>query len=296
MKILLLGKDGQVGVELQQSLQLAGNVIALGRKDADLEDPSCLTKVLYNYAPDVIVNAAAYTAVDKAEGDRSTAYQVNANAVDLLATYSSQNNVLLIHYSTDYVFDGTKLGAYVETDSTNPQSIYGSSKAAGEGAIKKSGCDALIFRTSWVFSVHGNNFVKNILHMAKEKESLNIIGDQYGSPTSAQLIAEITTIAIISYKANIIKKGIYHLTASGETSWHGLACRIVAQALKNNTYLALKPEQIHLITTEEYPLPAKRPKNSRMNNQALSKTLNLKLPDWKIHVDQVVNQLLQKDF
>jgi dTDP-4-dehydrorhamnose reductase len=291
MKILLLGKNGQVGHELQQTLLPLGEVTALGRSEADMENSSILNDILHAHAPGIIVNAAAYTAVDKAEADEASACKVNAEAVGVLAAYARRNGSLLVHYSTDYVFDGKKADAYVETDKTNPQSAYGRSKRAGEEAIVHSGCNALIFRTSWVFSVHGGNFIKTILRLAKERESLNIVADQFGAPTSAELIADVTALAIAGYRHRAMPGGIYHLTAAGKTSWHGLACHVVDRALVNGASIKVNPEQVRPILTEEYPVPARRPKNSLMNTNALSSALGLHLPDWKIHADRIIDQL-----
>jgi dTDP-4-dehydrorhamnose reductase len=291
MKILLLGKNGQVGHELQRTLLPLGDVVALGRSEADLENPSSLNDILHTHAPGIIVNAAAYTAVDKAETDETTACKINADAVGVLAAYARDSGSLLVHYSTDYVFDGEKTGAYIETDQTNPQSAYGRSKRAGEEAIRQSGCNALIFRTSWVFSAHGGNFIKTILRLAKERDSLNIVADQFGAPTSAELIADVTALAIAGYRNRVIASGIYHLTAAGKITWHGLACHVVERSLANGATLKLDAGQIRPIPTEDYPVPAKRPKNSLMNTNALSTVLGLHLPDWRIHVNRVVDQL-----
>lgn len=292
MKIVLLGKNGQVGHELQRTLLPLGQVIALGREDADLSSLTQLQGVLALHTPDIIVNAAAYTTVDKAESEEATAFRINAEAVGLMAEHARQSGALLVHYSTDYVFDGETPAPYVETDATNPQSAYGRSKRAGEQAIDQSGCRALIFRTSWVFSAHGDNFIKTILRLAKERDSLNIVADQYGAPTSAELIADVTALAIAGYRSRALASGMYHLTAAGETSWHGLACHVVNRARANGATLKLNAEQIHAIPTEAYPLPAKRPKNSRLDTGALSSALGLYLPNWNIHVDRVVDQLV----
>lgn len=291
MKILLLGKNGQVGFELQRTLLPLGEVFALGRSEANFENLPGLNDVLRDVSPDVIVNATAYTAVDKAEADESTAFKVNAEAVRALASYSRQSGALLVHYSTDYVFDGTKHAAYVETDSTNPQSVYGRSKLAGEEAILQSGCDALIFRTSWVFSAHGGNFIKTILRLAKQRDSLNVVSDQFGAPTSAELIADVTALAIAAYRHGRIAAGIYHLTPAGETTWHGLARHAVERALGCGWALTLGPDKIAPIATEQYPLPAKRPSNSRLDTSRLVKALGLKLPDWRVHVNRTIDQL-----
>ena len=196
-----------------------------------------------------------------------------------------------MHYSTDYVFDGLKSGAYLESDPTDPQSVYGRSKRAGEEAILGSGCQALIFRTSWVYSAHGHNFIKTMLRLAKDRETVNIVADQHGAPTSAELIADVSALAIAAYRQRRLGSGIYHLTAAGETSWHGLACHAVQRALANGIELKLNPAQIQAIPTEAYPLPAKRPTNSRLDTGAISRALGLQLPDWKIHVDRAVDQL-----
>ena len=294
MKILLLGKNGQVGTELQRTLLPIGQVIAIGRADYDLGELSGLSDLLTKHSPDIIVNAAAYTAVDKAESNQDAAILVNATLLALLADYAKQHDSLLVHYSTDYVFDGQKPGPYVETDTVNPQSIYGASKRAGEEAIINSGCKHLIFRTSWVFSDHGKNFIKTILQLARERDSLRIVADQYGAPTSAELIADVTALAI----ANVVGTrpnlhGIYHLTAGGSTSWHQLACYAVDKGLENGMSLKLTSQQIHPISTDEYPLPAKRPQNSQLDTRALSNALSLQLPDWRVHVDRVIHQLTQ---
>lgn len=293
MKILLLGKNGQVGKELQRSLSALGKLVALDRNDANLEDLPRLAETLRRHSPDIIVNAAAYTAVDKAEEDRAAAFKTNAEAVATLAGYAKETNALLIHYSTDYVFDGEKKGAYIESDAPNPLSVYGKSKLKGEQAILDSQCNALIFRTSWVFSVHGSNFVKTILRLASEKDRLSVIADQFGAPTSADLIADFTALAITDYRSGTIDNGIYHLTATGETSWHGLAKQVVQQAIAKGACLMLKPKNIEAIPTEAYPLPAKRPKNSRLDSSLLADELDLTLPNWKIDVNRVVEQLVK---
>ena len=291
MKILLLGKDGQVGRELQRTLLPLGEVHAVGRSEVDLRDLAALKGLLDAHAPDIVVNAAAYTAVDKAEQEEASAYQINAEAVGALAVYARLRGALLVHYSTDYVFDGEKAVAYVETDETNPKSAYGRSKRAGEEAILDSGCDALIFRTSWVFAAHGNNFVKTMLRLAKERASLSVVADQHGAPTSAELISDVTALAIAGHRRQTLPSGIYHLTASGETTWHGFASHIINRALANGVKLKVTADAIHPIATQAYPLPAARPHNSRMSTAALSSALGLHLPDWKIHVDRVVDQL-----
>jgi dTDP-4-dehydrorhamnose reductase len=293
MKILLVGKNGQVGHELQRTLLPLGEVVAVGREQVDVGNASALADALDGDRPDIIVNAAAYTAVDKAESDEASAYRVNAEAVGQMASYARKHGAWLVHYSTDYVFDGEKDTPYLETDATNPQSVYGRSKRAGELAILEAECKALIFRTSWVFSAHGGNFIKTILRLAKEKTSLNIVADQFGAPTSAELIADVTALAIAAVRRNELNRGIYHLTATGATSWHGLASHAIERASAHGISLALTSAQLKPIPTEAYPLPATRPKNSRMSTQALSTALNLQLPPWQIHVDRMIDQLVR---
>jgi dTDP-4-dehydrorhamnose reductase len=295
MKILLIGKNGQVGTELQRTLLPLGEVCALGRSDVDLQDMDSLKQALDSHAADVIVNASAYTAVDKAESDEAGAFRVNAEAVGVMADWAAAHDALLVHYSTDYVFDGTKEGAYQESDPTHPQSAYGRSKRAGENAILASGCRALVFRTSWVFSTHGGNFVKTMLRLAAERDSLNVVADQFGAPTSAELLADVTALAIAGHRRGALAGGIYHLSAAGATSWHGLASHVIARAQANGASFKLDADQIRAVPTEAYPLPAKRPRNSRLDTGALSGALGLQLPDWRVHVDRAVDQLTRMD-
>ncbi|HEY0588893.1 MAG TPA: dTDP-4-dehydrorhamnose reductase [Pseudoduganella sp.] len=291
MKILLIGKNGQVGHELQRTLLPLGELVALGRDGLDLNDLAMVKQVLESQAADVIVNASAYTAVDRAESDEAGALAVNAAAVGLMAEYASAHNALLVHYSTDYVFDGEKTAPYVEGDVTAPQSAYGRSKRAGEEAILASGCKALVFRTSWVFSAHGGNFIKTMLRLAGERDSLNVVADQFGAPTSAELIADVTALALAAYRRGALADGIYHLTAAGATTWHGLASYAIERARARGAVLKVDPAQITPIPTEAYPVPAKRPKNSRLDTSKLSTALDLQLPDWKAHVDRLIEQL-----
>jgi len=291
MKILLIGKNGQVGHELQRTLLPLGEMVALGRDSLDLNDPAALKQVLESQAADIIVNASAYTAVDRAEDDEAGALAVNASAVAAMAAHARTHDALLVHYSTDYVFDGEKAAPYVEGDATAPQSAYGRSKRAGEEAILASGCKALVFRTSWVFSVHGGNFIKTMLRLAGERDSLNVVADQFGAPTSAELIADVTALAIAAYRRGALADGIYHLTASGATSWHGLANYAIERARAHGAVLKAEPSQIKPIPTEAYPLPAKRPKNSRLDTSKLSCALDLQMPAWQVYVDRLIDQL-----
>ncbi|RSE89139.1 dTDP-4-dehydrorhamnose reductase [Achromobacter denitrificans] len=292
MKILLLGKNGQVGHELQRTLLPLGELVALDRHGGDLANVQQLRAVLEAQSPDVIVNAAAYTAVDKAESDAAAARAINTDAVATLAQYARDRAALLVHYSTDYVFDGTKSTPYETNDPTNPQSVYGTTKRDGERAILEAGCPALILRTSWVFSAHGGNFVKTILRLAKERDSLGIVADQHGAPTSAELIADVSAHAIVGKLQGSLQDGIYHLTASGETTWHGLAQHVVARAQRQGAALRASAETIRPIATQDYPLPAVRPKNSRLDTRALTGPLKLQLPDWTAYVDRTVDQLM----
>lgn len=293
MKILLLGKDGQVGQELQRTLLSLGDVIALGRSSANLNDPDSLPAILDTHLPDIIVNAAAYTAVDKAESDQEAATQINTHAVSSLAQYAKVRGALLVHYSTDYVFDGASKTPYTETDPTGPQSVYGATKLAGETAILESGCKALIFRTSWVFSSQGGNFLKTILRLAHTKTSLNVVADQFGAPTSAELIADVTALAINSHCQQRLPEGIYHLTASGAASWYEFARYIVAGTAARGVTLQLSADRINPIPASNYPTPAKRPQNSRLDTTKLSLALQLQMPHWTAHTDRAIDQLIK---
>ncbi|CAN5251323.1 dTDP-4-dehydrorhamnose reductase [soil metagenome] len=296
MKILLLGKDGQVGSELQRSLLPLGELIAIGRRELDLTDLTALAALLITLTPDIIVNAAAYTNVDNAEEERAAAFLLNAEMVNTLAEYAQKSGSMLVHYSTDYVFDGKAPSAYVETDPVNPQNIYGLSKLAGEQAIVASDCNFLIFRTSWVFSPLGNNFIKNILKFAQEKESLAVVSDQQSSPTSAELIADITALAIVTYQQGRIASGIYHLSSTGITSRHNLACYVVTHALEQGIHFKLSLSKIMPLETLLFPQRAKRPKNSLLNTTRLSTALNMQFPNWSIDVKKVIGQLIGEGY
>ncbi|MFD1260109.1 dTDP-4-dehydrorhamnose reductase [Entomomonas asaccharolytica] len=290
-KILLLGKNGQVGWELQRSLAPVGQLLALDRHDqgGDLTDLKSLQRIIVDYQPTIIVNATAYTAVDKAETETELALQINGKAVEFLAEQAKQYHSWLIHYSTDYVFDGSGDTARLETAETNPLNIYGKTKLVGEQAIQQLLDNYLIFRTSWVYATHGNNFIKTMLRLAKEREELAIINDQIGSPTGAELIADITAHAIKQLKPELA--GIYHLTAGGETSWYDFANVIFAEA---KLYIAdqLKVKKVNAITTDSYPTPAKRPLNSRLATSKLINTFDITLPDWQLGVKRVIAELL----
>lgn len=295
MKILLIGANGQVGNELRRTLLPLGEVTAWQRADVDLAQIEALPSRLTACAPDLIVNAAAYTAVDQAESNEGMAWAINADAVAVLAAYAKQAGILLVHYSTDYVFDGTKREPYRESDPPAPLNAYGRSKLAGEQAIARSGCQALVLRISWVVSATGANFVKTVLRLASTLDSLRMVDDQLGAPTSAELVADVSALAIAAYRRGTLAAGVYHLSASGHTSWCGLARHVVARARHNAAALKVAQEGIVAITAADYPLPAARPQNSRMDCSALSDALGLQMPNWAIHVDRVVDQLTKKE-
>lgn len=283
MKILLFGKNGQVGWELNRSLQPLGEVVALGREDADFSNPEGLRKYVREINPDVIVNAVAYTAVDKAEENEELAKIINSVSPGVLAEEAVKTNALLVHYSTDYIFDGTKTSSYVETDEPNPINAYGRTKLVGEQVIQSSGCDYLIFRTSWVYASRGHNFLLTILKLAKERDGLSIVADQMGAPTSARLIAETTILclyqAVKEKKTEDFSSNLYHLTTSGFTSWHGFASEIV-NAISKDLDLQLKVKNIKEIPTTDYPTPANRPINSQLSLLKLERVFNVKMPNW----------------
>lgn len=283
MKILLTGSNGQVGWELARALLPLGEIIAVNRTQADLADLDSLRHAVQKYNADVIVNAAAYTAVDKAETEKGLAFLINAEAPGVLAEAAKKTGALLIHYSTDYVFDGTKASAYAEDDVPNPVNIYGQSKLAGEQAIQASGVDYMILRTSWVYAARGHNFLKSILRLAAEREELNIVADQIGSPTWARLIAETTAHilrqSLLERREGGFNSGLYNLTSAGETSWHGFA-RMIVDVAKQQQNQALKNHTINPIATAAYPLPAKRPANSRLATDRLEQHFGLKMPAW----------------
>lgn len=297
MKILLLGADGQVGWECQRSLSILGSLATHDRETADFLDPSALKLIVRKVKPDVIVNAAAYTAVDQAEADSETAYKVNAQAVSILASEAKALGACFVHYSTDYVFDGKKEGSYREDDITNPQSVYGKSKRDGELAIIESGCHYFIFRTSWVFASRGNNFAKTMIKLASEREELKVVADQVGAPTSAELIADVTALVVgrLMKQPTFAGKyaGIYNLVASGEATWYGFAKRVLEKASALGVELRIKPADVEAISTAEFSRAAVRPTNSRMDTQKLQSLLDIDLPDWQFHVDRMVTEFIE---
>lgn len=268
MKILLVGRNGQVGRELARSLAPLGEVQALGREQLELTDPNAIRNTVRAAAPEVIVSAAAYTAVDRAESERDLAFSVNANAPAILAAEAARLGALLVHYSTDYVFDGTKSSPYTEADAAHPLNVYGASKLAGEQAIAASGCRYLILRTSWVYGPHGSNFMLTILRAARERPELRVVDDQYGAPTSSAAIARATARLLAARP-----EGLYHMTAAGRTSWYGFAKAILARAGVDTPVIP--------ISTEQYPTAARRPRNSLLDNSRLRAACGVTLASWE---------------
>ncbi|MBL8430725.1 MAG: dTDP-4-dehydrorhamnose reductase [Dechloromonas sp.] len=295
MKILLTGSNGQVGFELQRALAPLGEVVAVDLADCDLSSPDAIRRLVAEVKPQVIINPAAYTAVDKAEAEPALARAINGTAPGVFGEEAARLGALVIHYSTDYVFDGSKSGAYLESDAPNPQSVYGQTKLAGEQALQASGADCLIFRTSWVFGAHGANFAKTMLRLAAERDGLKIVADQFGAPTSAALLADVTAQVLGRYQREGrvgFPFGLYHLVASGCTTWHEYAQTVVRAALAAGKPLKLTADEILPITTADYPLPAPRPSNSRLDTSRLRQTFGLELPDWHSGLDHVLQQIL----
>ena len=298
MKILLFGKGGQVGWELQRSLAVLGEVVALDFSSVGLcgnfADLAGLAATIRQVAPDVIVNAAAHTAVDKAESEPDLARTLNALAPGVLADEAQRLGAWLVHYSTDYVFDGSGNTPWRETDAPGPLSVYGQTKLEGEQAVAR--CTRhLIFRTSWVFAARGGNFAKTMLRLAREREQLSVIADQFGAPTGAELLADVTAHAlrsVLSEPESSRLAGLYHLVAAGETSWHGFACHVLERAQARGQTLKAGPANVLAIGTADYPTPAKRPFNSRLDTTRLRTAFGLHLPDWRIGVDRMLDEIL----
>lgn len=295
MKILLLGKGGQVGWELQRSLAPLGELVALEFDSTDycgdFTHLAGLAETVRKVRPDIIVNAAAHTAVDKAESEPDLVRTINAIAPGVLADEAEKLGAWLIHYSTDYVFDGSGTTPWKETDATGPLGVYGQTKLEGEQAVAR--CSRhLIFRTSWVFAARGANFAKTMLRLAKERDELKVIADQMGAPTGAELLADVTAHAIRTVQTRPELAGLYHLAAAGETSWHGYAQFVVEEASALGETLKVSPDRILPITTADYPTPARRPANSRLNTTNLQTAFGLHLPDWKDGVRRMLVETL----
>jgi len=305
MNILLYGANGQVGWELQRALAPLGTVTALGHADGDLEKPVRDTILLLR--PQLIVNAAAYTAVDQAESEPERALRTNGAAVGEMAQAAAELGAALVHYSTDYVFDGEKPGPYGVDDPTNPINAYGRSKLAGETAIRAvPGCRHLIFRTSWVYALRGRNFAHTILQRARTLDRLQVVADTYGVPTSAELIADVTALAVRHGQASAARStrglsewpdptaapwGTYHLVPAGETTWHGYAVFLIETARARGLPITVAPSAILPVPASTFPSPARRPRNSRLDIALLEKSFGLQMPDWRLHVRRLLEQI-----
>ena len=295
MNLLILGRDGQLGWALERRAAGLGNVVALGRAGLDLSDLDAIATRIAAIRPDVVLNAAAYTAVDRAEQERELAFRVNAEAPGVLAAACAAHGAALIHYSTDYVFDGRKTEPYVETDPTGPISVYGASKLAGEQAVLASGCAALVLRTSWVYGDHGGNFAKTMLRLATERDALRVVADQRGTPTWAGRLADLScTLAAQAAQAGDVhdwfaqRRGVYHASAAGETTWAEYARCVLetAAALPGWTgRLRVRADQVESIPSSAYPTPAARPANSLLDSSLLTRRFGYRMPDW--HQDLV---------
>ncbi len=297
MNILLLGKNGQVGWELQRALAPLGEVTALdfdtpGRWRADFSQPETLAPMLQALQPALIVNAAAHTAVDKAESEPDLARTINATAVGHLARAAAESRAWLVHYSTDYVFDGSGSHARDEDEPSAPLSVYGRTKLEGEQLIRASGCRHLIFRTSWVYAARGGNFARTMLKLAAEREALNVVGDQIGAPTGAELLADITAHALRRALVDASVAGTYHAVAAGETSWYDYARHVVEWARAQGHPIKVIPDAIRALPTSEYRTPAQRPLNSRLSTRKLRETFGLHPPPWQQGVERMLAEVL----
>jgi dTDP-4-dehydrorhamnose reductase len=297
MKILLLGKNGQVGWELQRSLSLLGEVVALDFDSpapltADFSRPESLVATVRAVAPDVIVNSAAHTAVDKAEAEPDLARTINALAPGVLAREAASSGAWLVHYSTDYVFDGSGSTPWVEDSPAGPLSVYGRTKFEGEQLIRASGCRHLIFRTSWVYAARGGNFAKTMLRLAKERDKMSVIDDQFGAPTGADLLADLTALAVREARRRPELAGTYHAVASGETSWHRYATHVIEYARAAGQPIKVAADAIEPVSTGAFPTPAARPRNSRLNTAKLRAAFGVTLPAWQTGVDRMLAEVL----
>ena len=298
MKILLFGKGGQVGWELQRSLAFMGELVALDTDDqklcGDFTQPDDIIQTIHLVSPDVIVNAAAYTAVDKAENESELAGTINTQAPEILAQESRKLGAWLIHYSTDYVFDGNGVKPWKESDPAIPLNVYGSTKLKGERAVIDSGCKHLIFRTSWVYSARGENFIKTMIHLAQNQDHLTVIDDQIGAPTGADLLADVTAHSICTALKQPQVSGLYHLAAKGETSWYGYASFVLDKVRQSGIKLKVQSENIHPVSTDVFSQTARRPGNSRLNTKKIERTFDLTLPLWQTGVARMLTEILEK--
>jgi len=298
VKILLFGKGGQVGWELQRSLAFMGELVALDVNDqelcGDFTHPDSIIQTIHSVSPDVIVNAAAYTAVDKAESESELAGTINTQAPEILAQESRKLGAWLIHYSTDYVFDGNGVKPWKETDPTIPLNVYGSTKLEGEKAVIDSGCKHLIFRTSWVYSARGENFIKTMIRLAQNRDHLSVIDDQIGAPTGAELLADVTAHSMNIALRQPQVSGLYHLAAKGETSWYGYASFVLDKARQSGIKLKVQSESIQPVSTDVFSQTARRPGNSRLNTKKIERTFDLTLPLWQTGVARMLTEILEK--
>lgn len=295
MRILLTGCNGQLGFELQRSLASLADVVAIGSAECNLADEAALRAMIQQVKPDGIINPAAYTGVDKAETDQEMARKINADAPRVMGEEAAKLSAFVIHYSTDYVFEGVGDAFYKESDVTNPQNIYGLTKLEGENALLASCAQSLVMRTSWVVGAHGNNFAKTMLRLASERDALSVVADQYGAPTSAALLADVTAQLVGRLKQHGqigFPFGLYHVVASGVTTWHAYAQFVIAEAIKSGKPMRVSPEMIKPIATSDYPVPAKRPANSRLDTSLFQNTFSLQLPHWEQGVSHVLKQIL----
>ncbi len=297
MKILLLGKNGQVGWELQRSLAVLGDVVACDFDSpapyrADFSDPQSLVALIQRERPQVIVNSAAHTAVDKAESEPELARAINATAPGVMAREAATLGACMVHYSTDYVFDGSGSHARTETAPTAPLSVYGQTKWEGEEQVRASGCQHLILRTSWVYAARGGNFARTMLRLAAQRDELKVIADQVGAPTGADLLADVTTLGLRSLLNQPAVSGTYHCVAGGQTNWHAYACFVIEWARQRGHQVKVAADRVHPIATAAYPTPAERPLNSRLDTTKLQQTLNIHLPDWQHGVERMLTEVL----
>ncbi len=293
MKILLTGKDGQVGFALHKKLASLGEVIATNRDMLDLSDSQAIRAFIDQTQPDIIINPAAYTKVDQAQNEPDRAFQINAVAPQVLTDKASELDIPMIHFSTDYVFDGLKHEPYLETDEVNPQSVYGQTKWQGEDGVRNHK-KHIILRTSWVFSSHGQNFLKTILKLIQEKTSLNVVSDQIGTPTSSEALADVTykIIKAIFNDPNFKDFGTYHMTLEDETNWYRYACFITDEASRLGLQTLMTSRDIKAVSTDEYPTLDKRPMNSRLDTTKIKKIFMLKLPHWEEEVRHILKELI----
>lgn len=306
LRLLITGCNGQVGWHLQRTLAPMGEVTAIDIEQVDLTDARAVSRTVREIAPDIVVNAAAYTAVDKAESETELARAINVGAPAQIAEECHRSGALLVHYSTDYVYDGSKPTPYDERDTTGPLSIYGETKLAGDQAIQASGCAHIILRTTWVYDIRGKNFLRTVIRLAQEKEELRIVGDQYGAPTWARGLAEATSIILgrcLEHKSETgeWRTGIFHLTASGQTSWAGFAQAILEDYAafrpsegSGEFGAPLKTQTVSAITTAEYPTPARRPRNSVLSNAQVQTTFGIKMPDWRDQLRLAMQDALRR--